>query len=369
MQENETNDQIQNSKEEDSGAKLIFENATLCAQLLRDYSGIELLENVQAEDITDVTERYIPMFTEERNADVVKKVRVNDGEEIFIALIEHKSSVDYNVGMQILRYMVYIWEDYERREERRVPGISKLMGFKYPPIFPIVYYNGEGKWTADKALKSRVALSDIFSHYIPDYEYHLVNTADHGNDELVKKNDGLSLLIILNKIRDTEEFSSLDLPKDYLDNLSANAPEDVLDVLARVVAVLLRKHHVSEDEVQDFVSQIKERHMSDLFANFKATVNVQEERRIGREQGKEIGKEIGRGIGEEIKLIKQVCGKMQKGWDAEKISELFEEDFEHIQKIYDVALKHSPDFNADKIYEELHSSEIKEEIAEELVRT
>lgn len=59
---------------------------------------------------------------------------------------------------------------------------------------------------------------------------------------------------------------------------------------------------------------------------------------------------------------------MQKGWDAEKISELFEEDIDHVQGIYNVALKYSPEFNADKIYEELHSSEIKEEKAEELVK-
>ena len=80
MQE-ETNeshvDQITNRKVEDNGAKLIFENPTLCAQLLRDYSNIDLLKDVKPEDITDVTERYIPMFTEERNADVVKQVKVN----------------------------------------------------------------------------------------------------------------------------------------------------------------------------------------------------------------------------------------------------------------------------------------------------
>ena len=52
-----------------------------------------------------------------------------------------------------------------------------------------MYYNGESSWTADKTLKSRVALSDIFRPYIPDYEYYLVNTADHGNEELIKKND------------------------------------------------------------------------------------------------------------------------------------------------------------------------------------
>ena len=77
QEENEnSNDQISNSKAEDNGAKLIFGNATLCAEFLRDYSGIDLLKNVSAEDITDVTERFIPMFTEERNADVVKQVRI-----------------------------------------------------------------------------------------------------------------------------------------------------------------------------------------------------------------------------------------------------------------------------------------------------
>ncbi|MBR1914418.1 MAG: Rpn family recombination-promoting nuclease/putative transposase, partial [Lachnospiraceae bacterium] len=35
-----------------------------------------------------------------------------------IALIEHKSTVDYNVSMQLLRYMVYIWEDYEKEQEK-----------------------------------------------------------------------------------------------------------------------------------------------------------------------------------------------------------------------------------------------------------
>ena len=35
-----------------------------------------------------------------------------------IALLEHKSAVDYNVTMQLLRYMAYIWEDYEKEQEK-----------------------------------------------------------------------------------------------------------------------------------------------------------------------------------------------------------------------------------------------------------
>ena len=88
---------ITNSRPQDSAAKLIFGNNRLCSQFLRNYSGIELLKNVREEDIEDMTTRYIPMFTEERDSDVVKRVRLSNGECAYmIALIEHKSTVDYN---------------------------------------------------------------------------------------------------------------------------------------------------------------------------------------------------------------------------------------------------------------------------------
>ncbi len=115
---NELNGMISNREAADSGAKLIFGNPTLCAQLLQDYSGMELLKNVKPEDIEDVTTRYIPMFTGERDSDMVKRVRLPEkGEMFIITLIEHKSYADYNVVMQLLRYMVYIWEDYAKQKE------------------------------------------------------------------------------------------------------------------------------------------------------------------------------------------------------------------------------------------------------------
>lgn len=47
--------QIRNTKVRDSGAKLIFDNHILCAQFLRGYTDVELLRNIQAEDIEDIS--------------------------------------------------------------------------------------------------------------------------------------------------------------------------------------------------------------------------------------------------------------------------------------------------------------------------
>ena len=345
----EENNQISNSKEKDSGAKLIFDNANLCALLLRNYSNIEALKDVRAEDIEDVTERYIPMFIEERNADVVKKVRIRDGSEIFIALIEHKAQVDYNVCMQVLRYMVFIWEDYAKQQEKIHKGISKSRDFKYPPVFPIVYYNGVNKWTVDKTFSSRIALGDVFSKYIPQFEYHLVNTGDYNREELLNREDGLSLIMLINKLRDAADFNSLGLPKDYLDNIAFKSPEDVLETLARVIAVVLRKQFVPEDEIQGFVSHIKERDMSDLFEGWKG-FNVQEERQKGKELGKEIGKDLTR--------INLICKKLSKGKSIETIASEIEEDEAFVKEISSIAEKYLPDYDEEKIYEEWKQKEL-----------
>lgn len=131
--------------------------------------------------------------------------------------------------------MVFIWEDYEKRQEKKFKGVSKLKSFKYPPIFPIVYYNGEEKWTAAMSLRERIALSEILGLYIPDFCYHLVSTSDYDNEALISKNDGLSLIMLMNKIKEADSFKRLGLPKYYLDDVANNSPEDVLEVLASVL--------------------------------------------------------------------------------------------------------------------------------------
>ena len=166
---------LSNSKLHDSSSKLIFGNAELCSQFLRNYMDMPILRNIKAEDIEDVTERYIPMFTEERNSDTVKRIKISEKDTLFfVSLIEHKTKVDYNVSMQLLRYMVYIWEDYEREMERQHKGISRTKGFRYPPILPIVYYEGTGKWTAARDLQDRILFDKAFEPFTPKFFYKLI---------------------------------------------------------------------------------------------------------------------------------------------------------------------------------------------------
>lgn len=262
---------ITNSRTQDSAAKLIFGNNRLCSQFLRNYSGIELLKNVREEDIEDMTTRYIPMFTEERDSDVVKRVRLSNGECAYmIALIEHKSTVDYNVTMQLMRYMVYIWEDYEKEQEKLQEGISKKKEFRYPPILPIVYYEWTDRWTAAVSFKDRIFLNDVFDEFIPDYRYKLIKLDSYTDSELIEQNDEISFVMLLDRLKDSSEFKKLkeELPEGYLDGISKMSSPDVLEVILRVVATMLRRRNISEDKIADLTDGIRRKPMGQLFEHW-----------------------------------------------------------------------------------------------------
>lgn len=91
--------------------------------------------------------------------------------------------------MQIFLCMVYIWNAYEKEAESCQNGISKHAGFKYPPILPIVYYEGKGVWTVPLDFRNRVCRGEEFGKYIPDFRYYLVPLRDYSNEELMAKKD------------------------------------------------------------------------------------------------------------------------------------------------------------------------------------
>lgn len=264
---------LENTRYRDSSGKAIFEDPILCAQFLRDYVdvGVPMLKDVQPEDIEDVTERFIHMFTEERESDVVKRVHLENNSFYLISLIEHKSDIDYNTIMQVFRYIAFIWEDYEKETEKKKPGVSKTKGFCYPPVLPVIFYDGPDNWTAATSLHERVMLSDVFGRYIPDYHCILIQLKDYSNAELMEKKDELSLLLMMDKLKNAVDYEMLggDLTEDYLKDATKDSPEYLLKLMSQIIRVFLSKLNVPQKEADAFTDRIKERKMGELFKHFE----------------------------------------------------------------------------------------------------
>ncbi len=296
--------QINNPRFRDSSSKIIFADNILSSQFLRDYADMEILRKIQPEDIEDVSERYVPLYSTERNSDTVKRVDISKylppqesslSADItkdrlakaakplelplyIISLVEHKTQVEYNVIMQLLRYMVHIWEDYEKEMEKMHPGISKRKEFQYPPILPIVYYEGTDSWTASTDLADKIFCGKLLGKYLPHFQYQLVTLHDYSNEELLAKGDEISLAMLINKIQTFEDLSAFTgLPEEQMEYILRDTPEYLLGTLTDVLRALLYHMHLPENEVEGAVAKIKERKMGLLFENAK--LDIQEERR------------------------------------------------------------------------------------------
>ena len=208
----------------------------------------------------------------------------------------------------------------------------------------------------------RVFLSDVFGDYIPSFHYLVVPLNKYSKQDLIEKNDELSLIFLINQLQSSSEFHDLkDIPKEYTEHLTENTPDYLLKIIGKVIAVLLHKLNVPDEEVYEVTDQITRRKFSMMFDNFQA-YDVQETRRVSREEGRLEGRiegeRTGRIEGEQLHLIKLVIKKIEKQYSAAQIAEILEEPLDTIQQIYDIALCQAPDYNADKILKELNSKTV-----------
>ena len=191
--------------------------------------------------------------------------------------------------MQMLRYAVHIWEDYEKDMEKDYPGTSSRKGFRYPPILPIVYYEGTGEWTAATDVSERIFCGELLGKYLPHFRYQLVRLHDYSNEVLLAKRDEISLAMLINKIQNPEDISSFTgLTENQVDGILHDTPPHLLEILAKVLRTLLYSMNLPEDKTEDAVAKIKERKMGRLFENI--TIDFQAEKRKAEEARKELAR-------------------------------------------------------------------------------
>ena len=259
----------------DIQSKTIFQNPLLCSQFLRNYVNHPMMKKIRPEDIEDYTERFVSYFGVEYEADTVKKIHIRDeGGEKFefflVSLIEHKTDVDYNVVVQLLKYMACIWAEYEKQFGADYKNQVKTKAFRYPPILPVVYHEGSDTWTAPMRLKERIFMHEIFEEYIPDFTYCLVDNHKFSNEELLERKDEMSLIMLLNKIQDEADLSEfLRLSSEDINRIVRESPEAVIDIIVMVMQALCTKLNLSKQDTEECVKKVRTRDMGYLWANMK----------------------------------------------------------------------------------------------------
>jgi hypothetical protein len=267
-------------KAKDNSLKSILAQHELFIEFLRDFVKIDLFDTVEADDIEDITERFLPLFDDNKDSDTVKRVNIKGEQPMFVlTLVEAESEVNYRATFKMLQYIVYILADYEKEANKIDKGSIYLKDFRYPPVLPIVFYDGGSEWTAARYLEERTEFSDIFGRYIPKFDYELISLNDYTENDLIKLGDVLSLIMLVDKIRDAEGINILKrLPDDYKRKFDEDMPSHLNKLIADVIMVLLRRINVPDEEIEKITEPIYERKVHTMFDWID--YDVQETRRL-----------------------------------------------------------------------------------------
>jgi hypothetical protein len=253
-------------KPKDNSFKSIFDNHELFAQFLRRFIPLDILKNVKPGDIEDMNERHLPLFQENRDSDTIKRVKLKGKRfPLFVIIVlEHESKVNFRAPFKMLLYITLVLEHFEKEMEKKRPGIIFTKKFRYPPILPILFYDGPDSWTAARTMVEKTEFGALFNRYIPDFTYELVSLRDYSPQELAESPDPLSLIMLIDKIRDSGGGVLLkELPAKYFKELQI--PKTMYKLLSDVTRVLLDGSGITKDQLDSIISRFDQREYKWMF--------------------------------------------------------------------------------------------------------
>jgi len=289
----------------DNSFKLIFDDHRLFSQFIRNFINIDILKEVNPEDIEDLSERFIPLTRNSRDSDTVKRINLKSSATFFvIAILEHESQVNFRSSFKMLQYIYLVLDAWEKEAEKENPGASTRKDFKYPPVLPIVFYDGKHPWTAEKNFFDKTFLNTAFEKYIPKFEYELVNLNDYSEEDIMKFGDALSFILLIDKVRDNRRKGVLtQLPPDYEEKLRLHVPDNLSKLLVDVVFCLHDKSGFDRLEARRVAAMVDKdrKEYGDMFEAVIESIKEgrQEAREEGREEGLILGQEQGLSKGRE----------------------------------------------------------------------
>jgi predicted transposase/invertase (TIGR01784 family) len=320
----------------DNCFKRIFADHRLFADFLKDFIHIDILESVKPEDIEDLTERFLPLFQENRDADTVKRVRLKEHPLFVIAILEHESNVNHRSCFKMLQYICLVLDAWEKDAEKETPGSSLLKDFKYPPVLPMILYDGKGPWTAQRNFPERTHMNTVFEKYIPKFEYELVNLNDYNEEEIMRFGDALSIILLADKAlrRDKGTGALSQLPHDYVEKLRLQIPKDMIKLLTDVIRSLMDKGGFGRREAEEAAAIVEMGEREEYGGMFEAVIeSIIEEREEARAEGMERGRVDGMVKGIEKGLEKAARNLLAKGAAIDYVHEITGLDREAIRNL------------------------------------
>jgi predicted transposase/invertase (TIGR01784 family) len=234
--------------------------------LLRNILPELLQKHLVIEEICFEKDSFIPNNLKNYYSDLLASVPVvgQDYEARVYFLFEHKSTNFSNTPLQLLRYMLEIWDQY---------GKTQSAGDKLPVIIPVMITHPRSGWKGRKLSQLVDVPSDEFKAYIPDFDYRLYDSVKE-DPEHYEFNEQLKALLTIWRYSHSNEF--MEYLIKVFDSIKKIEPEsEFMDFLVTVMHYL---YSIRGEEEYIEIEKIADKELSER-GKYMGTISEMLERR------------------------------------------------------------------------------------------
>ncbi len=171
----------------DSFFKTLLSQKESASEFLEKIAPEEIVKRLELKSLQLDTTEYVDEQLQDYFADVVYNCNYKIGkrtETVKITfLFEHKSYKEHIPYLQLLRYMLNVWDNQVKQAKK---SDENFKDFKLNPIIPIIFYHGRTKWDKSPFKSYFSGIDEYLSKFLPQFEYHLIDLSKYPNKAITQ---------------------------------------------------------------------------------------------------------------------------------------------------------------------------------------
>jgi hypothetical protein len=172
---------------------LLYAHPEMVTELLQGFVAEPWLAELDLARMERINAKFHAESGLRRDGDIVWRIPMRDGRDAFLVVfVEFQSTADRFMALRLLVYIGLFWQ--QLLQEGRVAPNGLL-----PPVFPVVLFNGDPRWTVSLSLKELIGLppgSPIWP-WQPEMRYHIIDEGAYAPADLAARDSLTALLFRL----------------------------------------------------------------------------------------------------------------------------------------------------------------------------
>jgi predicted transposase/invertase (TIGR01784 family) len=155
--------------------KQVFSEKENALDFMIHYLPPEILSLVDLDSVEIAKDSSVDEELRESFSDILYRVDLGGSPGYVYLLFEHKSFAYRFTALQLLKYMIRIWELHLKQFPKK----------ELPVIVPLVVYHGETSWNAGLSLRDLIGTDqELLVAYVPHFDFLLYDLSEFSDDQI-----------------------------------------------------------------------------------------------------------------------------------------------------------------------------------------